>query len=162
MPEEVSVVVHSELVDVLAQPAEIRLSVGVGAPGQRGSLFFAGSLTPAGFFASMGQTPNIYDLYLSVSTKQMFQYVSTPSGNIWSMLFDLTPLGGITGGGSALMADPSNAGLYVISDDPLAPGSFLEMDPVYEGLYQISDDPLATPTTLIPDPTFTGLYIATT
>ena len=92
MPEEVSVVVASEQVDVLAPPAEIRVSVGVGSQGQRGSRFYAGTQTPVAFFAAIGETPNVFDLYLNTTSQQMFQFVSTPTGNVWSMLFDLSSL----------------------------------------------------------------------
>lgn len=92
MPEEVTVVVASEQVDVLAPPAEIRLSVGVGAAGKRGSRFYAGNQSPELFFAAMGETPNVYDLYLNTTSHQMVQLVATPTGTQWSVLFDLTTL----------------------------------------------------------------------
>lgn len=92
MPEEVSVVVASEQVDVLAPPAEIRVSVGVGANGQRGSLFYAGTAAPEAFFASLSIRPNLMDLYFHTSSQIMYQYVSSPSGNLWSALFDFSSL----------------------------------------------------------------------
>lgn len=92
MSEEVSVVVASEQVDVLAPPAEIRVSVGVGANGQRGSRFYAGTQTPAAFFTALGESPSVFDLYLNTTSQQMFQFVSSPTGNVWSVLFDLSAL----------------------------------------------------------------------
>jgi len=89
MPEEVTVVVASEQIDVLAPPAEMRISVGVGAPGKRGSRFYAGTASPAAFYAAIGESPYVYDLYINTASNQVSQYVSTPSGNIWSLLFDL-------------------------------------------------------------------------
>lgn len=92
MPEELSVVVSSEQVDVFAPPAEVRVNAGVGATGQRGSLFYAGSPAPAAFFTALGISPNLFDLYLQTNTQQMFQYVSTPAGNVWSVLFSMNEL----------------------------------------------------------------------
>lgn len=92
MPEEVTVVVASEQIDVLAPPAEMRISVGVGAQGQRGSRFYAGTQSAAAFYTAIGETPNILDLYLNTTTQQMWQFVSTPTGNVWSMLFDMSDL----------------------------------------------------------------------
>lgn len=112
MPEEVSVVVASEQVDVLAPPAEIRVSVGVGAQGQRGSRFYAGNQTPETFFAALGITPNALDLYMNVNTRQMLQFVSSPSGNAWTVLFSIADLITNTGAGLGLSEDPVYLGLY--------------------------------------------------
>ena len=90
MAEEVIAVVNTETIDVLAPPAEIRVSVGVGAAGTRGSLFYSGTTSPATFFASLGITPNVYDLYFNTSTMIMYQYLSSVSGTAWSALFNMT------------------------------------------------------------------------
>lgn len=92
MPEEVVVVVASEQIDVLAPPAEMRISVGVGAAGQRGSRFYAGTQSAEAFYLVISETPSVFDLYLNTTTQQMWQFVSTPTGNVWSMLFDLSTL----------------------------------------------------------------------
>ena len=92
MADELSVVVNSEQVDVLAPPAEVRVNGGVGATGQRGSLFYAGAPAPAAFFVALGISPNLLDLYLQTNTQQMFQFVSTPAGNVWSVLFSMADI----------------------------------------------------------------------
>lgn len=92
MPEEVSVVVASEQVDVLAPPAEIRVSVGVGNQGQRGSRIYSGNQTPEQFFAALGESPMVGDMYVQVSAQRAFQYVSSPVGAAWSVLFDMVQL----------------------------------------------------------------------
>jgi len=123
MPDEVTVVVNSEQVDVLAPPAEIHLTVGVGASGTRGSKTLAGNTTPELFFAALGEIPLIGDMYLNISTQTMYQLVSTPTGSVWSLLFDIralfsTAIAAVasSGGGSAIFTpDPTYPGLYLMS-----------------------------------------------
>ena len=121
MPEEVNVVVASEQVDVLAPPAEIRVSVGVGAPGTRGSTIHAGTQSPEVFFAAMGETPKVLDLYLSVTARRMYQFVSTPSGNVWSVLFDVEDLFSAGGYGTVIQetapTPPTGAKVFWIQTD---------------------------------------------
>lgn len=89
MPEAVTLVVSSERVDVLAPPAELMLSVGVGASGLRGSKTWAGRPTPMEFFAALGEQPSAGDIYISTSTQKAHQLVATPAGTTWSLLFDI-------------------------------------------------------------------------
>lgn len=115
MPEEVTMVVGSEMIDVLAPPAEIRVSVGVGSRGQRGSRIWAGSPNPAVFFTSLGETPMVGDMYISVPQQRAYQFVSSPSGNVWVTLFDMADLvPGSTEPGT-FIPDPSNPGLYILT-----------------------------------------------
>lgn len=108
MPEELSIVVNSEQVDVLAPPAEIRVNAGVGATGQRGSLFYSGTPAPAAFFTTLGISPNVLDLYLQTNTQQMYQFVSSPAGNVWSVLFDM----------SALLISSAGYGTFIQESSP--------------------------------------------
>lgn len=92
MPEELTLVVNSEQVDVLAPPTEIRLTVGVGSPGTRGSKIWAGSPDPISFFTALGEQPFVGDMYISITTQKAHQLVATPAGPTWNLLFDLASL----------------------------------------------------------------------
>ena len=97
MAEELTLVVNSEQVDVLAPPAEIRLTVGVGSPGTRGSKIWSGTLDPIALFAALGEQPVVGDMYISISTQKAHQLVATPAGPTWNLLFDIQGMFGSTG-----------------------------------------------------------------
>lgn len=92
--DEVTIVLNSEQLDVWAPPAQIQVVVGVGAQGARGSKILAGNPIPSVFFSSYGETPLINDVYISVENQQAWQYVSTPTGPEWVLLFNIAELAG--------------------------------------------------------------------
>ena len=78
----VSVVLNNDDVTVLAPPAIIEVLVDIGPQGTRGSQFFVGVGNPNS--VSIGQTPNLNDLYINTSPGgelgYLYQYRSEPGG----------------------------------------------------------------------------------
>lgn len=90
MPE---VVLNNDDVTVLAPPAIIEVLVDIGPQGTRGSQFFVGVGNPNS--VSIGQTPNLNDLYINTSPGgelgYLYQYRSEPGGNVWVEVLDIYP-----------------------------------------------------------------------
>ena len=89
----VSVVLNNDDVTVLAPPAIIEVLVDIGPQGTRGSQFFVGVGNPN--LVSIGQTPNLNDLYINTSPGgelgYLYQYRSEPGGNVWVEVLDIYP-----------------------------------------------------------------------
>ena len=89
----VSVVLNNDDVTVLAPPAIIEVLVDIGPQGTRGSQFFVGVGNPNS--VSIGQTPNLNDLYINTSPGgelgYLYQYRSEPGGNVWVEVLDIYP-----------------------------------------------------------------------
>lgn len=78
---------------VLGPPATLDVLVDIGPQGIRGSQFFVGVGNPN--LISIGQTPQINDLYLNTSpgaeSGYIYQYQSQPGGNTWVRVLDIFP-----------------------------------------------------------------------
>lgn len=89
----VSVVLNNDDVTVLAPPSIIEVLVDIGPQGTRGSQFFVGVGNPNS--VSIGQTPNLNDLYINTSPGgelgYLYQYRSEPGGNVWVEVLDIYP-----------------------------------------------------------------------
>jgi hypothetical protein len=87
------VVLNNDDVTVLAPPSIIEVLVDIGPQGTRGSQFFVGVGNPNS--VSIGQTPNLNDLYINTSPGgelgYLFQYRSEPGGNVWVEVLDIYP-----------------------------------------------------------------------
>jgi len=78
---------------VLGPPATLDVLVDIGPQGIRGSQFFVGSGNPN--TVSIGQTPQLNDIYLNVSpgaeVGYIYQYQAQPGGNTWVRVLDIFP-----------------------------------------------------------------------
>ena len=87
------VVLNNDDVTVLAPPSIIEVLVDIGPQGTRGSQFFVGVGNPNS--VSIGQTPNLNDLYINTSPGgelgYLYQYRSEPGGNVWIEVLDIYP-----------------------------------------------------------------------
>ena len=87
------VVLNNDDVTVFAPPAIIEVLVDIGPQGTRGSQFFVGVGNPNS--VSIGQTPNLNDLYINTSPGgelgYLYQYRSEPGGNTWVEVLDIYP-----------------------------------------------------------------------
>ena len=87
------VVLNNDDVTVLAPPSIIEVLVDIGPQGTRGSQFFVGVGNPNS--VSIGQTPNLNDLYINTSPGgelgYLYQYRSEPGGNVWVEVLDIYP-----------------------------------------------------------------------
>ena len=87
------VVLNNDDVTVLAPPSIIEVLVDIGPQGTRGSQFFVGVGNPNS--VSIGQTPNLNDLYFNTSPGgelgYLYQYRSEPGGNVWVEVLDIYP-----------------------------------------------------------------------
>jgi hypothetical protein len=87
------VVLNNDDVTVLAPPAIVEVLVDIGPQGTRGSQFFVGVGNPNS--VSIGQTPNLNDLYINTSPGgelgYLYQYRSEPGGNVWVEVLDIYP-----------------------------------------------------------------------
>ena len=87
------VVLNNDDVTVLAPPSIIEVLVDIGPQGTRGSQFFVGVGNPNS--VSIGQTPNLNDLYINASPGgelgYLYQYRSEPGGNVWVEVLDIYP-----------------------------------------------------------------------
>ena len=87
------VVLNNDDVTVLAPPSIIEVLVDIGPQGTRGSQFFVGVGNPN--LVSIGQTPNLNDLYINTSPGgelgYLYQYRSEPGGNVWVEVLDIYP-----------------------------------------------------------------------
>ena len=87
------VVLNNDDITIFAPPAIIELLVDIGPQGTRGSQFFVGVGNPNS--VSIGQTPNLNDLYINTSPGgelgYLYQYRSEPGGNVWIEVLDIYP-----------------------------------------------------------------------
>lgn len=90
MPE---VLVSNDDITVLGPPPIVELLVDFGPQGIRGSQFFVGVGNPN--TTSIGQTPNLNDLYLNTSPGgslgYIYQYQASPGGNSWVEVLNIYP-----------------------------------------------------------------------
>ena len=90
MPEVV--VIDPEL-SVYAPVTEVDVSVDIGETGARGSKQFVGAGAPVvGTTIPSSETILLNDLYLDVSTSNLYQYVTGTISNQWSIVTKLAPL----------------------------------------------------------------------
>lgn len=87
------VLLSNDDITVLGPPPVIEVLVDIGPQGTRGSQFFVGVGDPN--LVSIGQTPNLNDLYLNTSPGgsygYVYQYQSSPGGNSWVQVIDIFP-----------------------------------------------------------------------
>lgn len=90
MPE---VLLSNDDITVLGPPPIVEVLVDIGPKGTRGSQFFVGVGNPN--IISIGQTPNLNDLYLNTSPGgelgYIYQYQASPGGNSWVTVLDIYP-----------------------------------------------------------------------
>jgi hypothetical protein len=90
MPE---VLLSNDDITVLGPPPIIEVLVDIGPKGDRGSQFFVGVGNPN--IVSIGQTPNLNDLYINTSPGgelgYLYQYQSSPGGDSWVQVLDIYP-----------------------------------------------------------------------
>mgnify|MGYP003334834259 FL=1 len=90
MPEVV--VIDPEL-SVYAPVTNVDVVVGIGATGTRGSKQFVGAGAPAvGTTIPTSETVLLNDLYLDVTTSNLYQYVVGTTSNQWTIVSKLAPL----------------------------------------------------------------------
>lgn len=92
----VDVVLSSDNLTVLGGPSRLDVDLNIGAPGNRGSLFFVNIgnpnfLNPSQDFPDI---PEIFDIYINVDTKsddylQAYQYVNQDGNNVWIPSFKI-------------------------------------------------------------------------
>ncbi len=89
----VDVLLNTEDVVVLGPPESVDVLIDIGPQGTRGSQFFVGVGNPNS--VSIGQTPNLNDLYINTSPGgelgYLYQYRSEPGGNVWVEVLDIYP-----------------------------------------------------------------------
>jgi hypothetical protein len=83
MPE---VVVLDPELSVYGPVEEIAVSVDIGQTGTRGSKQFVGTGLPSGL--TIAETPLANDMYLDVSTSELYQYID----NVWTIVGKFAPL----------------------------------------------------------------------
>lgn len=81
---------------VLGGPSSISVELDFGAQGTRGSLFFAGEGNPNSESTVIGQTPQIFDMYINLHTLDedylyIYQYQSVDGTESWVELAKLLP-----------------------------------------------------------------------
>ena len=90
MPE---VLLSNDDITVLGPPPIVEVLVDIGPKGTRGSQFFVGVGNPN--IVSIGQTPNLNDLYLNTSPGgelgYIYQYQASPGGDSWVSVLDIYP-----------------------------------------------------------------------
>jgi hypothetical protein len=90
MPE---VLLSNDDITVLGPPPIIEVLVDIGPKGTRGSQFFVGVGNPN--VVSIGQTPNLNDLYINASPGEeqgyLYQYQASPGGNSWVQVLNIYP-----------------------------------------------------------------------
>jgi hypothetical protein len=90
MPE---VLLSNDDITVLGPPPIVEVLVDIGPQGTRGSQFFVGVGDPN--VVSIGQTPNLNDLYLNTAPSgtlgYIYQYQASPGGNSWVEVLNIFP-----------------------------------------------------------------------
>lgn len=90
------IILNTDELTVLGGPASITVDTSIGAPGQRGSRIFAGNGDPNDPNTVIGQTPNIFDLYINLLASDdeylyLYQYLNVDASTVWVPLFKLIP-----------------------------------------------------------------------
>lgn len=90
------VILNTDELIVLGGPSSITVDTNIGAQGPRGSRIFAGNGNPNDPNTVIGQTPNIFDLYINLlaSDEQylyLYQYLLVDSSTTWVPLVKLIP-----------------------------------------------------------------------
>lgn len=90
MPE---VLLSNDDITVLGPPETLEVLVDIGPQGIRGSQFFVGTGNPN--VVSIGQTPQLNDLFLNTSPGgeygYIYQYIAQPGGNAWVSVINIFP-----------------------------------------------------------------------
>ena len=92
----VDTLVGSMDVTVLGGPATVDVSLDFGPEGQRGSYYFVGNGNPNTPGTVIGQTPNIFDMYINLLPSDeeylsLYQYQYVNGANVWVRLLRLLP-----------------------------------------------------------------------
>lgn len=92
----VDTLVGSMDVTVLGGPATVDVSLDFGPEGQRGSYYFVGNGNPNTPGTVIGQTPNIFDMYINLLPSDeeylsLYQYQYVNGANVWVKLLKLLP-----------------------------------------------------------------------
>lgn len=88
------VLLATEDITVLGGPTSISVDLDFGPQGERGSLIFVGNGNPN--LNEIGQTPNIFDLYINIDPNDeeylfQYQYQNISSVNTWTKILKLIP-----------------------------------------------------------------------
>ncbi len=92
----VDAIVGSLDVTVLGGPSTVDVGLDFGPTGDRGSYYFVGSGNPNDPGTTIGQTPQIFDLYINLLASDseylfLYQYQSVNGSNVWVKLTKLIP-----------------------------------------------------------------------
>lgn len=92
----VDTLVGSMDVTVLGGPSTVDVSLDFGPEGQRGSYYFVGNGNPNTPGTVIGQTPNIFDMYINLLPSDeeylsLYQYQYVNGANVWVKLLKLLP-----------------------------------------------------------------------
>ena len=90
------VVVSSDSLTVLGGPASLSVDVDFGPQGDRGSYILVGTGQPNEPTTVIGETPQIYDMYINLLSSDseymyLYQYLNVGVENTWVKLMKLTP-----------------------------------------------------------------------
>ena len=90
------IILDTDELSVLGGPSTISLDVGIGPQGTRGSQIFVGSGQPNDPDTVIGQTPNIFDLYINLAPaddeyRYLYQYQNVDGSDTWVKLLNLVP-----------------------------------------------------------------------
>lgn len=90
------VVLSTDELTVLGGPSSVVVQTSFGAQGQRGSVILAGNGQPNDPGTVIGQTPNLFDLYINLLASDdeylyVYQYQNVDGSNTWVALTRLAP-----------------------------------------------------------------------
>lgn len=92
----VDVVLSSDSLTILGGPSQVSVDADFGPRGDRGSYILVGYGKPNDPSTIIGETPQIYDLYINVLSSDdeylyIYQYLNTGIAELWVRLMKLTP-----------------------------------------------------------------------
>ena len=90
------IILSSEDLTVLGGPSSVSVDIDFGVAGARGSQFFVGYGQPNDPDTEIGQTPNIFDMYINMLTSDteylyLYQYQNVDGSATWVRLVKLLP-----------------------------------------------------------------------
>lgn len=95
MASDIEVLLDNDDITVLGPPQFVDLSIDIGSRGVRGSQIFVGTGNPNNPLTTIGQTPELNDLFINSAPgpdyAYMYQYVSQPGGNSWIEVLKINP-----------------------------------------------------------------------
>lgn len=90
----INTVVSNDDLVIYGPPSSIELQLGIGATGQRGSIFFSGTGDPNSI--TFTETPQLNDLFIrndiGGNYGTVYKYVSAPGGDEWQSVLDFQPI----------------------------------------------------------------------